>query len=54
MDLAHTKTVDEVCAHFGVDNNFGLNDDAVKKNLEKYGPNGKYNEIIFNAMVRIK
>ncbi|XP_064612883.1 calcium-transporting ATPase sarcoplasmic/endoplasmic reticulum type-like [Liolophura sinensis] len=39
MDLAHTKTVDEVCAHFGVDDKFGLNDDAVKKNLEKYGPN---------------
>lgn len=42
MDLAHAKTADEACGFFGVDSNVGLTDDQIKKNLEKYGPNGKY------------
>lgn len=45
MDLAHTKTADESCAFFGVDPNVGLTDDQIKKNLEKYGPNGKLKKI---------
>ncbi|KAK7088023.1 hypothetical protein V1264_022001 [Littorina saxatilis] len=39
MDQAFSKTTDEVLAYFGVDDNVGLNEDQVKKNLEKYGPN---------------
>lgn len=41
MDNAYTKTTDEVCQYFGVDENIGLTDDQVKRNTEKYGPNGE-------------
>lgn len=41
MDIAFSKSPEEVCQYFGVDENLGLNDDQVKKNTEKYGPNGK-------------
>jgi hypothetical protein len=41
MELAHSKTVEESLEYFGVDETTGLTDDHVKKNLEKYGPNGK-------------
>lgn len=41
MDLSYTKTTEEVLGYFGVDENVGLNEEQVKKNLEKYGPNGK-------------
>ncbi|KAK7483697.1 hypothetical protein BaRGS_00025018 [Batillaria attramentaria] len=39
MDLAFTKTTEEVTAYFGVDENVGLNEEQIKKNFEKYGPN---------------
>ncbi|XP_059169891.1 sarcoplasmic/endoplasmic reticulum calcium ATPase 1-like isoform X1 [Physella acuta] len=39
MDISFTKTTEEVCAHFGVDENTGLSDEQVKRNTEKYGPN---------------
>ncbi|XP_025091372.1 calcium-transporting ATPase sarcoplasmic/endoplasmic reticulum type-like isoform X2 [Pomacea canaliculata] len=39
MDLSYTKTTEEVLGYFGVDENVGLNEEQVKKNLEKYGPN---------------
>ncbi|XP_076453278.1 sarcoplasmic/endoplasmic reticulum calcium ATPase 1-like isoform X2 [Babylonia areolata] len=39
MDQAFTKTTEEVTAYFGVDENVGLSEEQVKKNLEKYGPN---------------
>lgn len=42
MDLAHCKPVEEVAAHFSVDETVGLQDDAIKKSLEKFGPNGEY------------
>jgi Ca2+ transporting ATPase len=42
MDQAFTKTTDEVISYFGVDENTGLNEDQVKKSLEKYGPNGEF------------
>ena len=41
MEQAYTKTVDEVSAFFGVDEESGLTDDQIKKLREKYGPNGK-------------
>ena len=42
MDQAHTKPVEEILAHFSVDENVGLTDDQIKKSLDKYGPNGKF------------
>lgn len=41
MEDAHTKTVDEVVRYFGADPEKGLSLDQVKRNQEKYGPNGK-------------
>ena len=41
MDFAHTKTTQEVLGYFNVDEEYGLSDDQVRKNLEKYGRNGK-------------
>lgn len=35
------KTVDEVVKHFGCDFERGLSLDQVKRNQEKYGPNGE-------------
>lgn len=40
MDLAHTKSWQEVVDHFGTDVERGLSDDLVKKYQDKYGPNG--------------
>lgn len=42
MELAHTKTYDEVASFFGVDTERGLSDDQVKRNQDKYGLNGNY------------
>lgn len=41
MEDAHTKTVEEVVKYFGADPERGLSADQVKKNQEKYGPNGE-------------
>uniref|UniRef100_A0A674IC17 Cation-transporting P-type ATPase N-terminal domain-containing protein n=1 Tax=Terrapene triunguis TaxID=2587831 RepID=A0A674IC17_9SAUR len=41
MENSHIKTVEECLAYFGVSENTGLTPEHVKKNLEKYGPNGK-------------
>uniref|UniRef100_A0A8C3F8I0 P-type Ca(2+) transporter n=1 Tax=Chrysemys picta bellii TaxID=8478 RepID=A0A8C3F8I0_CHRPI len=41
MENSHTKTVEECLAYFGVSENSGLTPEHVKKNLDKYGPNGK-------------
>ena len=41
MDIAFSKTTEEVVQYFGVDERTGLTDDQVKRNTEKYGPNGK-------------
>lgn len=42
MEDAHAKTVDEVLNYFGVDPERGLTPDQIKRNQEKYGPNGEY------------
>jgi Ca2+ transporting ATPase len=39
MDLAWTKSTDEVCKYFDVEEDKGLSDAGVKRNQEKYGPN---------------
>lgn len=41
MEDGHAKTVEEVINYFGVDPERGLSLDQVKRNQEKYGPNGK-------------
>lgn len=41
MEDAHAKTVDEVLNYFGVDPERGLTPDQIKRNQEKYGPNGE-------------
>ena len=35
------KTWEQCCDHFGVNPDRGLSSDQVKRNLDKYGPNGK-------------
>lgn len=41
MEDAHTKSVEEVLGYFGADPDKGLSPDQVKRNQDKYGPNGK-------------
>ncbi|TNM85498.1 hypothetical protein fugu_007769 [Takifugu bimaculatus] len=41
MDNAHTKTVEEVLAFFAVNESTGLSCEQLKKNRERWGPNGK-------------
>ena len=40
MEQAYTKTVEDVADYFGVDLETGLTDEQIKKNRDKYGPNG--------------
>lgn len=42
MEDAHIKTVNEVLKYFDSDPERGLSPDQVKKNQDKYGPNGEY------------
>jgi len=39
MENGHTKTCEEVLLHFNVDEEVGLSEDQVRRQLEKYGPN---------------
>lgn len=41
MEGAHAKTTEECLAYFGVSETTGLTPDQVKRQLEKYGHNGK-------------
>jgi hypothetical protein len=41
MENAHTKTVEEVYSHFNVNESTGLGLDQVKRQREKWGPNGE-------------
>ena len=40
MEDAYTKTTDEVLDGFCVSENLGLSQEEVKRNRQKYGPNG--------------
>ncbi len=42
MELAHTKSVEQVFEYFGVDESTGLGLDEISLRQEKYGPNGTY------------
>ncbi|CAG0882368.1 unnamed protein product [Cyprideis torosa] len=46
MEESWTKTTTEVLNYFRVDGEKGLTDDQVRKNLEKYGPNGENLRVI--------
>uniref|UniRef100_A0A8C5R3F7 Calcium-transporting ATPase n=1 Tax=Leptobrachium leishanense TaxID=445787 RepID=A0A8C5R3F7_9ANUR len=41
MENAHMKNTEECLAYFGVNETTGLSQDLVKRNFDKYGPNGK-------------
>ena len=41
MEDGFMKTWQECCDYFNVNTERGLTTDQVKKNIEKYGPNGK-------------
>lgn len=41
MELAHTRETQDVLDHFGVDTEVGLDEERAKKDLVKYGLNGK-------------
>lgn len=41
MEDAHAKSVDEILNYFGTNEDKGLTSDQVKRNQEKYGPNGE-------------
>jgi Ca2+ transporting ATPase len=41
MEDGHAKTVEEVLNYFSTDPERGLSIDQVKRNQEKYGPNGE-------------
>uniref|UniRef100_A0A3B3ZL59 Cation-transporting P-type ATPase N-terminal domain-containing protein n=1 Tax=Periophthalmus magnuspinnatus TaxID=409849 RepID=A0A3B3ZL59_9GOBI len=41
MDNAHTTTVEEVYAFFSVNESTGLSLDQVRKQRDRFGPNGK-------------
>ena len=42
MEDGFQKTWQECCDRFNVDTERGLSEGQVKKNLEQYGPNGKW------------
>ena len=41
MEDGYMKTWQQCCDYFNVNTERGLSPDQVKKNLDKYGPNGK-------------
>lgn len=54
MEDGHIKTVDETLNYFGTDPERGLSLDQIKRNQEKYGPNGEYKFHLFSAENRKK
>lgn len=42
MENAHTRTVEELYSFFNVNESTGLGLEQVKKQWERYGPNGKH------------
>lgn len=41
MEDAHAKSVEEILNYFGTNEDKGLTPDQIKRNQEKYGPNGE-------------
>lgn len=51
MEDGHAKTVDEVLNYFGTDIERGLSTDQIKRNQEKYGPNGEQHSCSYKLCV---
>lgn len=52
MENAHTKTVEEVLGHFGVNESTGLSLEQVKKLKERWGSNGRCEALQRTARAR--
>lgn len=50
MDNAHTKTVEEVLAFFAVNESTGLSCEQLRKNRERWGPNGIHYFFLFGKL----
>jgi hypothetical protein len=52
IDYPWTKTKEDVAAFYNVEEAKGLSEERVKRDLERYGPNGilKINKIIHNKL----
>ena len=48
MEGAFSKTSDEVCLFFNVEEEIGLSDDQVKRQFERFGANGKFVVLFVN------
>ena len=44
IDYPWTKTKEDVAAFYNVEETKGLSEERVKRDLERYGPNGKQSE----------
>ena len=49
MEDGHAKSVDDVTSFFGTDLDRGLSPDQIKRNQDKYGPNGKLHNAFYFA-----
>ena len=53
MELAHTKTVEEILQEFKVTEEEGLNNSRVEEQRRKHGLNGKIKKTSFSADIEI-
>lgn len=53
IDYPWTKTKEDVAAFYNVEETKGLSEERVKRDLERYGPNGKIQETKKNHMHNI-
>jgi len=53
IDYPWTKTKEDVAAFYNVEESKGLSEERVKRDLERYGPNGKLkkNENIYDMLI---
>ena len=51
MEDGHIKTVEETLNYFGTDGERGLSLDQIKRNQEKYGPNGKSKHFFLSQLM---
>lgn len=52
MDNAHTKTVEEVLGFCSVNESTGLSCEQLKKNRERWGPNGTNGNLFYHYFCR--
>jgi hypothetical protein len=53
IDYPWTKTKEDVAAFYNVEESKGLSEERVKRDLERYGPNGKLkeNENLYDMLI---